>query len=548
MKYFIISIKRIIRLNSLKTILHIQSQVKMEQDPNSSRFNYFNHLIFAISIFQVFNLVYGQTDGFYKDLFMDGGVELTSRTTLPAADALGLEWEYIATSSENMQSEIMIENEWDQNGLLLYPDGAPRYAMIYTNGGSATNHGNSLGEVGRDRVREFYNHGGSYSGSCAGAYIASRSYMTSGTYTPYYHIWPGRTEPTNLENTYTGHFISDQSPLLNYFDFGGDSYIADVYHNGGCTIRENIDFPPGTEVLLRYDYPDMPMHNRPSCWAYKENEQSGRVVVIGSHPEGATSGEPYNLMQAIILYALDGCGRPVLKGELQNGQTRFMNKSTNDNDPSFTKLGDKQYHHYKIEIPVGSNNLKIKVNSADSIDLSVFLKQGDFAFSGSAGYQETGTGDDLVLSIPDIPPGDWYASVKCETTVKTVKQSWGYSYSENRDILNGVAYSIMAEWDTTATSIVADNLIPVQFQLEQNYPNPFNPSTTIAYTLPTEGTVELSVFDVNGRLVKVLRHGVEPAGSHAIRYDAGPLSSGIYFYQLKFESENILNKRMIKVD
>jgi len=56
-----------------------------------------------------------QTEGYYKDLFMDGGVGLTSRTSLYAADGLGLSMEYLATSDEDIQSMVMISNENDAN-------------------------------------------------------------------------------------------------------------------------------------------------------------------------------------------------------------------------------------------------------------------------------------------------------------------------------------------------------------------------------------------------------------------------------------------------
>lgn len=56
----------------------------------------------------------------------------------------------------------------DENGILLYPDGEPRFRMIYVNGGLATQHGRSLGEDGRQRIRDYVAAGGSYLGSCAG--------------------------------------------------------------------------------------------------------------------------------------------------------------------------------------------------------------------------------------------------------------------------------------------------------------------------------------------------------------------------------------------
>ena len=74
--------------------------------------------------------------------------------------------------------------------------------------------------------------------------------------------------------------------------------------------------------------------------------------------------------------------------------------------------------------------------------------------------------------------------------------------------------------------------LPLKIRLSQNYPNPFNPTTVISYQLPVNSTVELKVFDMLGREVAVLVDGFVSAGSHEIIFDAGNLSSGIYFYQL----------------
>ena len=112
-------------------------------------------------------------EGFYKTLFMDGGVGLSEMRTLPAADYLNYSMEYLATNTVSVQTKVMIKNDNDDNGVLLYPDGEPRFKVIFTNGGDNDTHGESLGEEGRGRVRTFYYRGGSYTGACAGAYIAT---------------------------------------------------------------------------------------------------------------------------------------------------------------------------------------------------------------------------------------------------------------------------------------------------------------------------------------------------------------------------------------
>jgi len=486
--------------------------------------------LFIIGLSQV--CLRADTPGFYKDLFMDGGVELTSRTELPAADALGLSMEYLATGDQVIQTKLLIHNDYDDNGILLYPDGAPRFRLIYTNGGSATRHGNSLGEDGRVRIRTFYNNGGSYSGSCAGAFIASVSYMYSGIYEPYYHIWPGRTQTTGLEATYTGQIIPLNSPLLDYYNFGGDLYISNVYHNGGCFARETVDYPSATEVLLRYDYSSLEMHNKPSCWAYKKNDQSGRLVIIGSHPESITSGERLDLMKAIFSYALDGQGLPMIKGALLNGVARNMDKSSSDNDPGYTKIGDRQYHHFTIEIPDNAENLKVQLDGEDDFELELFLNSDDFAFQLAAESQGTGSDSDKEIILAAPSAGIWYVAVKCKTMVQTIQRSWGFDYSGQIAVLNGVAYTLTAVWDVNS-NLSENSIHPNEYRLKQNYPNPFNRGTMISYELPRASNVTVKIYDISGRLVETLLNDCQNAGYYAIEWDASRYSSGAYLYRIE---------------
>ncbi len=83
------------------------------------------------------------------------------------------------------------------------------------------------------------------------------------------------------------------------------------------------------------------------------------------------------------------------------------------------------------------------------------------------------------------------------------------------------------------------NLPVTRIGLLQNAPNPFNPHTTIAFDLPGQTTVSLRVFDVSGRLVKVLlKEELFAEGRHEAiwngRDDSGSqAASGTYFYNLE---------------
>jgi len=89
-----------------------------------------------------------------------------------------------------------------------------------------------------------------------------------------------------------------------------------------------------------------------------------------------------------------------------------------------------------------------------------------------------------------------------------------------------------------------DEDIPERFSLFQNYPNPFNPSTTISYSIPTEGYVTLKVYDVLGNEVASLVDERKHSGTFDVHYNASVLSSGIYYYQL-VTSEFTSTKKLI---
>ena len=89
--------------------------------------------------------------------------------------------------------------------------------------------------------------------------------------------------------------------------------------------------------------------------------------------------------------------------------------------------------------------------------------------------------------------------------------------------------------------------IPSKFELRQNYPNPFNPSTTIEFLLPKSANVTLKIYDVTGKIVgDLIDNKFISAGSYRYDYNAGKLSSGVYFYRLTTDNF-IETKRMVLV-
>lgn len=387
--------------------------------------------------------------GYYKDVFFDCGIGLTTRDTLPAVKMLGLSTErvaYNAISDAPLQNQYIAGDSTDWNGRLLYPDGQPRFKMIFIDGGSSTIHGTSLGEAGRRRIREFYNAGGSYVGTCAGAIIASQGHETMPNMPNYLGIWPSTFVHTNKDHTSSGMFIEKNSPLLKYFKFGNDNYIDSVRHNMG---NYPADLPFGAEVLARYDFKDAGrVHKQPSVTAYKKDAESGRMVLCGSHPEEVQEGERRELTAAMILYALDGIGMTKLKGVLTNGEERCMDRHTYERNPDFTRIGDLQCHHFAIDLPQGARDVKIELVGASGSHLSLALCKDTYAYEDCAEFISVQPSDSQTIVMPKPRTGLWYVCVKCHDTVTATNTAVGHVYSKPpiEDLLNGIPYTIKATW------------------------------------------------------------------------------------------------------
>jgi hypothetical protein len=85
--------------------------------------------------------------------------------------------------------------------------------------------------------------------------------------------------------------------------------------------------------------------------------------------------------------------------------------------------------------------------------------------------------------------------------------------------------------------------------LAQNRPNPFASGTWITYSLGRDQQVSLKVYDVEGRLVRTLASGREPAGSHRVRWDGRDsrdraAAPGIYLYRLE-TPESVISRKMV---
>ncbi|RMH69226.1 MAG: PEGA domain-containing protein [Gemmatimonadetes bacterium] len=108
---------------------------------------------------------------------------------------------------------------------------------------------------------------------------------------------------------------------------------------------------------------------------------------------------------------------------------------------------------------------------------------------------------------------------------------------------------VVVQFSTSAKPEQTGIAVPQATRLT-NYPNPFNPKTTIAYELPQTSSVNLSIYDITGRLIWQALNESQEAGSYTIEWNGvdqngHPVQSGVYLYRLTTDSGSLTNSMVL---
>ena len=127
----------------------------------------------------------------------------------------------------------------------------------------------------------------------------------------------------------------------------------------------------------------------------------------------------------------------------------------------------------------------------------------------------------------------------------TVLQDWfGFSPGRTAGVI-GEEYQSLGFISNPIVTSTPPQEPPRSFALAQNYPNPFRDQTTITYDLNQPGPVMLRVYDLQGRMVRELVQGTQPAGSHTVTFAADRLPAGTYVYRLTAGSSQETRKMVV---
>ncbi len=93
----------------------------------------------------------------------------------------------------------------------------------------------------------------------------------------------------------------------------------------------------------------------------------------------------------------------------------------------------------------------------------------------------------------------------------------------------------------------SEHILPESFYLNQNYPNPFNPSTSIRFGIPEKAEIDLSVYNLLGQKIVMLKNGFVAPGEYLIKFNGSGFPSGIYFLRLNSNNNYQITRKMLLI-
>ena len=192
----------------------------------------------------------------------------------------------------------------------------------------------------------------------------------------------------------------------------------------------------------------------------------------------------------------------------------------------------------KTALPVGMADLA-NTDPSNAMGFTVTWHDGTM---GADGWGEVG-GSDYRFSVAGDST-DWTQYRGVLTPPATATQYslraryWhnftGTTYWDDFSVMRTVPLATEDEYDSNVST-------PKEFRLLDAYPNPFNPQVNIAFEMPQEGNVKLSIYDISGHLVSTLINNNKLGiGKHQIQWNAmtnngTQVPTGIYLVRLELD-------------
>ena len=399
-----------------------------------------------------------------------------------------------------------------------------------------------------------------------------------------------------------GTFMGNSESELDPWDFiwGGDGMACDIgaaeqdnwrsfyvsTQYGGSFYRvvldENDEFqnyyyygPPGDFgrwitpfELTPYDYRGMFMTDVNSVWGnpdVPENGSGGWSQITINHNRWATALGVSNTENPVVYYGdfhptVPDISR-VYRIDEPFGATSIMEVT----DPDFPEMG---WIHCITVDPTDANKVIVVFTNYNVLSL-FYSEDGGINWSNVGGNLEenpdgSGAGPSCfwaeIVYVGEQPVYLVGTTVGLFSTTELPGDStiWelegadviGYNWVTTMDVRHSDGYvGIGTHGGGTFSTYIEvsdvksqEKLQPTDYELTSVYPNPFNATANILLTLPQRAELTVDVYNTLGRKVTTLASGMYEPGRHRLVFNAGDLSSGVYFVRMNAGSYNATKK------
>jgi hypothetical protein len=203
----------------------------------------------------------------------------------------------------------------------------------------------------------------------------------------------------------------------------------------------------------------------------------------------------------------------------------------------FSTLDSDDRFHYHMGCPVNARHDRIMIN--DNPPWWAPNPQPYLVFESEVAYDP---GDSVVAIYNEVARGGkvLYMCVDLSAMVDSCMVTCpDGTFRGRRDIMDDALWNIFPAPNTTGVRNETEHSErKFAYSLSQNQPNPFNPDTHIRYSVRDGGRVRLRIYDVAGRLVKVLLDEMKRPGQYQVHWDGTndhgqPVATGMYFCRME---------------
>lgn len=279
--------------------------------------------------------------------------------------------------------------------------------------------------------------------------------------------------------------VSEPIPVSSIVTDPGGMIVTEFYgYNGGYSISDSILPGKGYWVKLL---------------------DSAKMIVSS---ESSSSDKPFISMKD----RLDNANRLIFKDHTGTCQTLYFYNTDSPAQVNLVFELPPPAPAGTFDVRFSPNSLVAALNRSDSIGIPISVRSNHYPVIMQWIFQEFNGEYEILVDDNSIPMGDDEVAQIDKPFQQIVLRMSGIEE------------------------------LPGELSIDQNFPNPFNAQTQIQYTVPQRNPIQITLINILGETVRILKEEVMDPGEYSLKLDLSDLPSGIYFYRIESINVSITRK------